>query len=247
VLDSVSPGGVVYLWLGNAPGAFRSEALVLRPPPLSNPALTLRTLSIGDVTDDGVSDVIGHWSALPSPKGALVLWEGSREADAWSGEGRELRSLPPGAPNGRASAVDRVLLADATGDGVLDVVCHDMFASLRSVSGSQGTTLLWDVAHDGTLVAARLANPTAGEGDGSGSSVSAVDLTGDGRVELIVLQPNAEFPQAPPSMSMPPLPNGSVLVFAPPYPGLRTADIVRPHARTEPIPPRLVLPFPFLR
>ncbi len=202
--SDATDSGALYVWKGgptmaglNAPDAVLSVTGVGSASELAS---SLRTWTVGDVTGDGIADVIvgapaAETSGAPSNAGAVFVWKGgatlagARQPDA---------TLVSGAPaSGDRLGEEGCLLADVSGDGVLDVVAAASQADVGGV-GDVGAIFVWKggAAFSGTrLASATLAVPGAAAGTRLGQAATLTvrleDVSGDGVADVIAAAPKA--------------------------------------------------------
>ncbi len=151
-------------------------------------------LLIGDVTGDGVADVVACASQADRPGfincGRLFVWEGGAALTGSPAPTATLDALSTkgGDMLGYDGTGEGVFLVDVTGDGVRDVV-----AACPEV-GAGGSLFLW---HGGATLAGsidataqlRQATPQAGDGVGRtgawGEGIQFVDLNSDGIQDVL--------------------------------------------------------------
>ncbi|MCC7138016.1 MAG: FG-GAP repeat protein [Planctomycetes bacterium] len=148
---------------------------------------------VGDVTGDGVADLVVSApladAAGQGDLGAIYVWKGGATLVGARAPDATL-SVPGGTPG---DAIGLRLLADVTGDGVLDVVGGASTVDVAVVD--VGALYLWKGG--GALVGARapdasLLPATTAPGDGVGDLVRAVDVSGDGVLDVVTWAPTVD-------------------------------------------------------
>jgi hypothetical protein len=185
------------------------------PPPLatlSDPAgrtgdelgrsWSARGLFVGDVTGDGVDDLVvacsSRWGSsagtIVSAAGGVLVFAGGA---GWSGAMSPTATLI--APvqhagdqlSAGASNEDAILLEDVTGDGIKDVVV--VASAYTTTSYGEGAIFVWEggaglVRKPAPLATLTVANASTGDflgGFGNAQGVRVADVTGDGIADVI--------------------------------------------------------------
>jgi hypothetical protein len=176
----IRDGGAILVWAGGPglQGPVSETALLFVPG--ANELLQLGDAQVGDVTGDGLLDVVASSprvtvSGVPNA-GAAFVWAGG---PALTGALAPLATLAvPGATSGDAFTTRGLRVADLDGDGVLDLLGSTSQGSLHFFAG--GASLSGSVAPTGSLV------PPAAGGGIAFDDIDLHDVTGDGVSDPIV-------------------------------------------------------------
>jgi hypothetical protein len=180
-VGGVFNSGAVYVWNGGATlvGAKAPDATLFVPGAVTSDRLCANAgqgLLLGDVTGDGILDVIVGSSFVDLSSvvdvGAIYVWNGGAGLSGSKGPDAALTVPAAVASDQLGSAAGQaILLGDVTGDGILDVVGAANPADVGGVSNT-GAFYLWKGG--APLAGARgpdvtLAVPGAITGDGLGN------------------------------------------------------------------------------
>ncbi len=201
VAGSVQGDGAVYTWTGGAGLTGTLDPTATLQVAGSDGTLRLGTASgqgvvVGDVTGDGVPDILAATVAYPTvaqQRGAVFVWSGGASLSGPVAPLATLRvsTAANGDQLGNASG-QGLQLGDVSGDGVLDVVVGARFADM---GGEQrGAIYVW---HGGPTIlgtldpSATLSVSTASDTDRlgdielPGQGVLLADVSGDGVPDVI--------------------------------------------------------------
>ena len=205
--------GVVHVWLGDGgwqPGVLLPDATLLVPDAQAGSRLGATTgegLQIGDVTGDGIQDVVcaapRASSSTARSCGAIHVWEGGSRLAGKPAPRATVRLASPRDDDllTEDTAGQGWFLIDVSGDGVLDIVAGGssvdvgrqtdagVVAVVRGGSELKGSVVP-DVEFHAPL---RRAHDHLGWTGGyqgvpqtRGQAIRFTDLTGDGRIDLLV-------------------------------------------------------------
>ncbi len=148
------------IWIGAGNCSFTLKSTV-------SAGTTPRSIAVGDLDSDGVLDV----AVANSAGNEVRLLRGDGIGGIASG------ALTPWSTIAVGTAPTRVLLADVSGDAILDIVTANNAGGSVSVVRGRGTA----PSGDGTFHAPTTLNP-----GGSPSGIATGDFDEDGRVDLVV-------------------------------------------------------------
>ncbi|MGE0713300.1 MAG: Ig-like domain-containing protein [Planctomycetota bacterium] len=203
-LGVIADAGAIYVWRGGAAltGSKTPDATLTVPGAVGRDFLGLvastQGLLVADVTGDGVLDVVaGAYQADVGgvvDTGAIYVWKGG--ATLIGSKAPDATLTVPGAVASdelcHVSTAQGLLVADVSGDGVLDLVAGAFHADVGGVADTGaiyvwrgGVTLTGSKAPDATLTV-----PGAVAGDqlghiGAGQGVLVADVSGDGVLDLV--------------------------------------------------------------
>lgn len=188
--------GIIYVWRGGSTltGSPLPAATLVPPAPQEDTVLGAE-LELGDVTGDGVVDIVA-----PAPDadvggadraGAVYVWRGG---PTLSGSPAPIVLTVPSAPAQLRLAGSNLLLADATGDGQLDLLAVTPGAPVGGAAFA-GAIYLWrggpTLAQGAAPAMLRAPNAMANDVLGltttfSRATVELADVTGDGVPDVVV-------------------------------------------------------------
>ena len=187
--------GTVYVLPGGDLNDALTPTVLTQPSPSTNNRLGER-LRVGDVTGDGLADVVARWGFTfttgqnpYAPRGGVLVWEGGPSLA--SGTPSPWASLRPMRLNstGLVALPRSLYLRDLSGDGVLDVIGEDALATVHGVSEA-GAMLYWRGGSrlQQSPLAAFLGARTPNSSDQYGRTEEIfADLSGDGVLDLTAL------------------------------------------------------------
>ena len=188
------------VWPGGASFSGSPNPATLTPTP--GLVITLGGVSvlIGDVSGNGVSDIVRLWwdivAAYPFRIGGVQIWEGG--LDLASGTPSSWASLVSrrGGKNGISAgpSSSAFFLRDLSGDGVADIISTDSLASVNAVPAA-GTLLYWEGGQrlSSHSQASFLTHPRPVFDDMYGEDdIVFADLSGDGTLDVTALGPKAD-------------------------------------------------------
>ena len=197
--------GAVYVWLGTDAPRGAPDAVLTVPYGAKLGEVFGQGIQIGDVTGDGVEDVIvgaelGATTANPVARnGAVHVWAGANDFKGHRAPTASLvlskrdNSQGMGEVSGQS-----VLLADVSGDDVLDVIVGDSTTTVRGVE-SAGALGVWiggarlqSLAEPSAILAAPNAVAFDRLAFGGGQGFFVDDVTGDGVLDVIALAQRAD-------------------------------------------------------
>ena len=186
--------GALYVWRGgpSLSGALAPTAKLF---PTEDAESSFALLAYGDVSGDGVLDLVGgrrsDLGSTTAKFGGLYVWFGG--ADFAESALPDATLVPPALLDANHCGDVQPLLADLTGDGVLDVVCGtpDVDAGVLDA----GALFVWVGGAElrgARPASATLAVPEPNPGDRLGESffrsgrpLKVADVTGDGRLDVV--------------------------------------------------------------
>ena len=201
---SVPDTGAAYVWRGGAPSSAPTATLSV-PGALAGDRLgdgSFDTLQVGDVSGDGVEDVVIAAPFADGPSGtlgAVYVWRGGAQltgnkeplatliGPGTNSSSGPLRSALPSGPG------QPLLLSDVTGDGVLDILVASSKYQPGPGNARPGAVLVWEGGPDLVGTCTPSATLTSEDpqdddrvGGGSPQAIWSCDITGDGIAEVIV-------------------------------------------------------------
>jgi len=171
-VGGVADAGAIFLWHGGAPlsGTLAPSAVLHSATPTAGTGLGLYVGLLDDLDRDGVLDLV---ATMPD-ENAVHLWKGGASL---SGTCFPNASLHP--PSPAALGPSSVLVGDVTGDGHADIV------TLGTSDGSTPTGFVFDgAALSGASVAPVVLAGAQGTSS-SGLGLQLVDVTADGRLDVV--------------------------------------------------------------
>lgn len=214
-IAGVNNVGAIYVWSGgdtlsgtpppsatlSVPGATANDLLCNNSGP--NPGLL-----VGEVTGDGVLDLVASTDRADiggvADAGALYVWSGGSGLSGSVAPTATL-TVPGASPSDRLGydghSSRSVFMTDLDGDGSSDLIASATLADIGGVSNTGavyvwygGASLVGSSAPSATLtVPAAAASDTLGNGGGPGTrGVHAVDVTGDGLLDIVAAAENAD-------------------------------------------------------
>ena len=149
------------------------------------------TLSIGDVTADGILDVV-FGDAGAGLGGTVYVYQGGPGLNGVQDTRAALTRPSPSAGDALGIYLD---LADVTGDGTLDVLAGGYLLDVNGLPRSGGI-LVWTggevLANNPPPRATLDSNPTVSDDNFSRQGVFLSDVTGDEMLDILVPDPDAE-------------------------------------------------------
>lgn len=194
---AVADAGAIYVWLGPVTSGFPDAVLTVDTPSTTDElgnVLTGQGIVIGDVTTDGIDDIIAG-AALSNEagtdRGAVYIWHGG---PGLIGEVSPTAVLlhpnsADGDELGNVESGQGILLADVTGDGFDDLIV----GCSQARNDDRGEIYVWKGAPDLTGKApptARLQRADQTNADrvgfvGQGQGILTGDVTGDGILDVV--------------------------------------------------------------
>lgn len=169
--------GIVHLFSFAGAGSFGSLPSV--PSPVSSSAFA-RSVAIGELTGDSAPDLIVGAPAENGLAGAVYVFAGNGVGGFSS-----FQRLEAPTPTSEAIFGSSLAVGDVTGDGQADLIVGA--PGLEPSPVDAGEVFVFPADRVGGFAAPlSLQHPNPQRGDQFGWSVAAVDVTGDGRADLIV-------------------------------------------------------------
>jgi hypothetical protein len=208
-IGGVQNTGAIYVWAGGA-------GLTGTPSPTATLAVAgastgdglggapRQGIQLADVTGDGTLDIVagapGATVGGTSARGRIYVWAGGAGLTGTPAP-TAILSVPSSVQDDRLGDIAQgqgILIADVTGDGILDIVAATKYANIGGVQDTGalytwagGAGLTGTIAPTATLVVSGAAMGDA-LAAGIGQAFRLADLTGDGIADIIAATPGAD-------------------------------------------------------